>query len=165
MYKSCLAVASRQMRLIGVNSIGGKDPHDFAIDALRATGHELKRVRLDIIDAIRHEIGRDHKTCRDKKTGELKTWKGKGRKYQQIPLDWHRSHPIAAQPTEDPEWFKPWANILGPRQRFVAIMLSQGVEKKDIAKVLGCSASNVSIICNQIAWAMRRNLEKEGKLR
>ncbi len=137
LYNRLLRRADRYMRWKNFTSIDGKDAHDFAIDALRAEGVELRRIHFDMVDAIRRELGRRGGEGRERVRSE------RPRQFLDGDRKWF-------DPEPERDWFDAWSYWLSPRQREVALMLSEGLRKQDVAARIGVTPARVSQIVQDI---------------
>lgn len=125
------------MRWKNFTSIDGRDAHDFAMDALRAEGVELRRLTFDMVDAIRRELGRNGDGKRE--------WVRSNRPRRLFDEDgkWF-------DPESDRDWFDAWSYWLSPKQRDVALMLAAGLRKHQVASRIGVTPTRVSRIVRDI---------------
>lgn len=146
LYERLFATAARYMRDRGLRSIDGRDAHDFAMDALRSEGVELRRLRFDMVDGIRRVVGRDGRPPR----------KPTRRFFDQN----HSSRRLPPEPGWD--WFDAWSARLTPRQREIALMLSSGLQKQQVASRIGVTPTRIGQIVEQIRRLVNRGLIVPG---
>ena len=112
------------------DSIGHHDVHDIAMSCMMETNNFNKlNIRHRVFDLFRQYLGRGRRK----------------RRYVQIPPS------LVDQPKSERSIVEVLGGLkLNANQRKVAIALSQGMPKQDIAKMLGVSATMVSSHCRKI---------------
>lgn len=138
-YGALLKVAKVILEKYGVESINAKSAHDFAIESLMECG-EVRFVNLTrrIIDALRRDRGRratgsEGKFVMTRVTNGIVCRKPKPPRQIEEVLD---------------------GVDLDKRQRTIAIKLSEGMAKQDVAKLVGVSPGRLSQICHEIRAKM-----------
>lgn len=141
-YGEAFRIARRLLRGYRRESIDGRDAHDFAVDSLQTVPWHPLRVRYDIIDAIRREIGRQGRMRR------ARIWD------QCDVFDGFLAREVVSP---DPEWISEWW-FLTDVQREIAVLASGGLSVSQIADRAGISEGAVYRHLNRIARKAVRNM-------
>jgi DNA-binding CsgD family transcriptional regulator len=119
-----------------VSSLDGREPEDYALEAMRAPEQtQARRLYFDLIDGQRREYGRVKDGRRS-----MRRW------HDPLPL---RGIPVTHDRT-DRDWIALWP-LKTEREREVALLLAAGATKPETAMRLGISLARVCQLCDRIA--------------